>query len=287
GTSLGGSARDPSRTWTTSVRRPGNPRGPARAASRAPASRSPSGSPRPSEPVGYHTSSTCPSPVTVASPVPQAGESVYAIELDGSVAGRDRAVDPVRAVDLAPTVGPAGTVVRATLVVSAGAVDPVGARRPRPADGRAGRHRVRVRQRAADRRRGGGRAAPRPPPPRGPAPEHRHGPHRARPAAAGDPRRSPGPRAGGRQPAGPGGRGRHPRLRDVGHEVRGGRRPAPGGDVPTAPLRRHVPVLRGGGGDLRPQRPAPGRRGARSEEHTSELQSRENLVCRLLLEKTT
>src|SRR5436309_11732455 len=28
-----------------------------------------------------------------------------------------------------------------------------------------------------------------------------------------------------------------------------------------------------------------GRRGARSEEHTSELQSRENLVCRLLLEK--
>src|SRR5690606_40474748 len=26
---------------------------------------------------------------------------------------------------------------------------------------------------------------------------------------------------------------------------------------------------------------------ARSEEHTSELQSRENLVCRLLLEKTT
>src|SRR5690606_41863502 len=30
------------------------------------------------------------------------------------------------------------------------------------------------------------------------------------------------------------------------------------------------------------QSPAPGR----SEEHTSELQSRENLVCRLLLEKT-
>src|SRR5690606_41361160 len=27
--------------------------------------------------------------------------------------------------------------------------------------------------------------------------------------------------------------------------------------------------------------------GERSEEHTSELQSRENLVCRLLLEKTT
>src|SRR5690606_19857885 len=29
----------------------------------------------------------------------------------------------------------------------------------------------------------------------------------------------------------------------------------------------------------------PGRLGQRSEEHTSELQSRENLVCRLLLEK--
>src|SRR5690606_41303927 len=31
--------------------------------------------------------------------------------------------------------------------------------------------------------------------------------------------------------------------------------------------------------------PAPTRRWVRSEEHTSELQSRENLVCRLLLEK--
>src|SRR2546427_6982793 len=30
---------------------------------------------------------------------------------------------------------------------------------------------------------------------------------------------------------------------------------------------------------------APRRRGARSEEHTSELQSQSNLVCRLLLEK--
>src|SRR2546430_5558419 len=37
-----------------------------------------------------------------------------------------------------------------------------------------------------------------------------------------------------------------------------------------------------------PTRPAmatPGRRAARSEEHTSELQSQSNLVCRLLLEK--
>src|SRR2546427_7903444 len=32
-------------------------------------------------------------------------------------------------------------------------------------------------------------------------------------------------------------------------------------------------------------RPARNRRGSRSEEHTSELQSQSNLVCRLLLEK--
>src|SRR5690606_39286032 len=39
--------------------------------------------------------------------------------------------------------------------------------------------------------------------------------------------------------------------------------------------------------DVREQRRARGqrRRAQRSEEHTSELQSRENLVCRLLLEK--
>src|SRR5690606_42034554 len=34
-----------------------------------------------------------------------------------------------------------------------------------------------------------------------------------------------------------------------------------------------------------PRRAPPGRSPSRSEEHTSELQSRENLVCRLLLEK--
>src|SRR3989442_1736570 len=39
-----------------------------------------------------------------------------------------------------------------------------------------------------------------------------------------------------------------------------------------------------GGGDL-PRRPSGG--GDRSEEHTSELQSRPHLVCRLLLEKKT
>src|SRR6516165_12240584 len=43
---------------------------------------------------------------------------------------------------------------------------------------------------------------------------------------------------------------------------------------------------RGPGPGLRPARPAAGGRGAaRSEEHTSELQSQSNLVCRLLLEK--
>src|SRR2546422_1797087 len=39
------------------------------------------------------------------------------------------------------------------------------------------------------------------------------------------------------------------------------------------------------GGDGRRLRHARGGRGARSEEHTSELQSRLHLVCRLLLEK--
>src|SRR5690606_41663799 len=34
-----------------------------------------------------------------------------------------------------------------------------------------------------------------------------------------------------------------------------------------------------------PRRGCPAARASRSEEHTSELQSRENLVCRLLLEK--
>src|SRR2546427_650273 len=59
----------------------------------------------------------------------------------------------------------------------------------------------------------------------------------------------------GEDPDGRGGRGRH-RARD-----------RSGGD----PHRRHA------------RRPAPAR--SRSEEHTSELQSQSNLVCRLLLEK--
>src|SRR3712207_8401434 len=45
-------------------------------------------------------------------------------------------------------------------------------------------------------------------------------------------------------------------------------------------LRRRGPVL-----DARVDLGAPGRGDRRSEEHTSELQSRQYLVCRLLLEK--
>src|SRR3712207_7366040 len=42
----------------------------------------------------------------------------------------------------------------------------------------------------------------------------------------------------------------------------------------------------GGGGDRHPRAAEPARSpGGRSEEHTSELQSRQYLVCRLLLEK--
>src|SRR2546427_7082420 len=40
-----------------------------------------------------------------------------------------------------------------------------------------------------------------------------------------------------------------------------------------------------GSGDLHEQREPRGRPAGRSEEHTSELQSQSNLVCRLLLEK--
>src|SRR5690606_39466922 len=61
--------------------------------------------------------------------------------------------------------------------------------------------------------------------------------------------------------------------------------------APRPPLRRHRPPRAPPPG--RRRRPRPNRRAqrwrsrrrGRSEEHTSELQSRENLVCRLLLEK--
>src|SRR2546430_13425167 len=39
------------------------------------------------------------------------------------------------------------------------------------------------------------------------------------------------------------------------------------------------------GSDRAPRAASPARRSLRSEEHTSELQSQSNLVCRLLLEK--
>src|SRR5690606_41507719 len=54
------------------------------------------------------------------------------------------------------------------------------------------------------------------------------------------------------------------------------------GGVPRAVRRRHTP-LREDRTALAEGHPRPCDR-ARSEEHTSELQSRENLVCRLLLE---
>src|SRR5690606_41649997 len=70
------------------------------------------------------------------------------------------------------------------------------------------------------------------------------------------------------------GRGRRDRPHPTAHR-RPRRRAAPGGG--TA-VHRRLPRTA-----LRPRRRVPV--GTRSEEHTSELQSRENLVCRLLLEK--
>src|SRR5207302_10061583 len=61
---------------------------------------------------------------------------------------------------------------------------------------------------------------------------------------------------------------------------------------PRSTLFPYTTLFRSAGTCRQPRRPAPGRsphRGRptarRSEEHTSELQSRENLVCRLLPEK--
>src|SRR2546430_12831715 len=53
-----------------------------------------------------------------------------------------------------------------------------------------------------------------------------------------------------------------------------------------AAARRHaVPARRDGGCAVRDRRRGARRAARRSEEHTSELQSQSNLVCRLLLEK--
>src|SRR6266511_5067317 len=60
------------------------------------------------------------------------------------------------------------------------------------------------------------------------------------------------------------------------------RRPPRSTLFPYTTLFRSWPSRRSTGRNRRARRP-PSRR--RSEEHTSELQSRENLVCRLLLEK--
>src|SRR3712207_8456587 len=62
--------------------------------------------------------------------------------------------------------------------------------------------------------------------------------------------------------------------------------------LPISPLRgaRAVRTRRGGGeliGRRATRQRKPGGRDRRSEEHTSELQSRQYLVCRLLLEKKT
>src|SRR6266511_4442275 len=53
----------------------------------------------------------------------------------------------------------------------------------------------------------------------------------------------------------------------------------------SADLLDDLQTLRGLGPDWHHHAPALGQLLERSEEHTSELQSRENLVCRLLLEK--
>src|SRR3712207_8890181 len=69
-------------------------------------------------------------------------------------------------------------------------------------------------------------------------------------------------------------------ARAAGDEGRALAQPGGGGDERRAP-QRHPHAPRGGQGGAR--RTGVGRQ--RSEEHTSELQSRQYLVCRLLLEK--
>src|SRR3712207_7205845 len=54
----------------------------------------------------------------------------------------------------------------------------------------------------------------------------------------------------------------------------------PAADLPGHPRPGHRRLVQ-----LREGRPGPGVHPTRSEEHTSELQSRQYLVCRLLLEK--
>src|SRR2546430_12090212 len=59
-------------------------------------------------------------------------------------------------------------------------------------------------------------------------------------------------------------------------------------EIYTLSLHDALPIYRCVWKDFQPQRPGPTTtrgKSARSEEHTSELQSQSNLVCRLLLEK--
>src|SRR6476619_8389501 len=56
-------------------------------------------------------------------------------------------------------------------------------------------------------------------------------------------------------------------------------------EIYTLSLHDALPILRLGRSPCRPRRHHARRPSARSEEHTSELQSLTNLVCRLLLEK--
>src|SRR2546430_10026823 len=68
------------------------------------------------------------------------------------------------------------------------------------------------------------------------------------------------------------------RSRDVHEQHRGEARDARERGAPTGPVAHH-PYAHG------PSQDDPGEHPPRSEEHTSELQSQSNLVCRLLLEK--
>src|SRR2546430_5078188 len=63
------------------------------------------------------------------------------------------------------------------------------------------------------------------------------------------------------------------------------RRPPRSTLFPYTTLFRSLLEPLGSGGELRHRRLLRAHRLARSEEHTSELQSQSNLVCRLLLEK--
>src|SRR2546430_8952525 len=63
------------------------------------------------------------------------------------------------------------------------------------------------------------------------------------------------------------------------------RRPPRSTLFPYTTLFRSSSAAAGSSPPRRSRSSSPGRRPARSEEHTSELQSQSNLVCRLLLEK--